>query len=211
MKQKVIAPINSRKADLLKGETGSTNEKFGIGILKKRSKCTAFLPAAYDQCSSSLSEMQDIMGRAFNDQLETGKFTTNSDDTDADKSKDIENEAFTWALNLYFLMTDLPELVSSGVNSNHFHLMANRALFGFGIMSSNIASDSPSKLENLLSSYNFARVQVAPDGDYLFSSVIFQLKQMVSSGNVELHSHLKAIGFFCYNGSLALLCLVCEA
>ena len=101
-------------------------------------------------------------------------------------------------------MTDVPELVSSGVNSNHFHLMANHALFGF-------ASDSPSKLENLLSSYNFARVQVAPDGDYLFSSVIFQLKQMVSSGNVELHSHLKAIGFFCYNRSLALLCLVCEA
>ena len=136
------------------------------------------------------------MGRAFNDQLETGKFTTNSDDADADKIKDIENEAFTWALNLYFLMTDLiPELVSSGVNSDHFHLMANHALFGFGIMSSNIASDSASKLENLLSTYNFARVQVAPDGDYLFSSVIFQLKQMVSSGNVELHNHLEAIGF----------------
>ena len=152
------------------------------------------------------------MGRAFNDQLETGNFKTNSDDADADKIKDIENEAFTWALNLYFLMTDLiPELVSSGVNSDHFHLMANHALFGFGIMSSNIASDSASRLENLLSTYNFARVQVAPDGDYLFSSVIFQLKQMVSSGNVELHSHLKAIGFFCYNRSLALLCLVCEA
>ena len=39
--------------------------------------------------------MQDIMGRAFSDQLETGKFKTNSDDADADKIKDIENEAFT--------------------------------------------------------------------------------------------------------------------
>ena len=194
-KPKVIPPINSRKAELLKGETGSTKEKFGIGISKERSECTAFLPAAYDQCSNSISEMQDIMGRAFNDQLETGELTTNSDDEDADKMKDIENEAFTRALNLYFLTTDLPEIVSSGVNSDHFHLMANHALFGFGTMSSDIASDSASKLENLLSSYNFARVQVAPDGDCLFSSVIFQLKQMVSSGNVELHNHLKAIGF----------------
>ena len=194
-KPKVIPLINSRKAELLKGETGSTKETFGIGISKERSECTAFLPAAYDQCSNSVSEMQDIMGRAFNDQLETGELTTNIDDEDADKMKDIENEAFTRALNLYFLTTDLPEIVSSAVNSNHFHLMANHALFGFGTMSSDIASDSACKLENLLSSYNFARVQVAPDGDCLFSSVIFQLKQMVTSGNVELHNHLKAIGF----------------
>ena len=50
----------------------------------------------------------------------------------------------------------------------------------FGNMSSHVACDSASKLENVLSSYNFTRVQVAPDGDSLFSSVIFQLKQMVS-------------------------------
>ena len=38
----------------------------------------AFLPAAYEQCSNSLSEMQDIMGRAFDDSLETGELTTES-------------------------------------------------------------------------------------------------------------------------------------
>lgn len=34
-KPKVIPPINSRKAELLKGETGSTKEKFGIRISKE--------------------------------------------------------------------------------------------------------------------------------------------------------------------------------
>lgn len=159
-KPKVIHPINSRKAELLKGETGSTKEKFGIRISKERSECTAFLPAAYEQCSNSVSEMQDIMGRAFNDQLESGELTTNSDDEDEDNMKDIENEAFTRTLNLYFLTTDLLEIVSSGVNFDHFHLMANHALFGFVTMSSDVASDSASKLENLLSSYTFSEYKL---------------------------------------------------
>ena len=93
------------------------------------------------------------------------------------------------------LTSDLPEIVNSAVNSDHFHVMATHALFSFGTVSSHTASDSASKLKNHLSSNNFARVQVAPDGDCLFSSVIFRLKQMVSSGNFDLLSHLKAIGF----------------
>ena len=100
------------------------------------------------------------MGRAFNDKLETGELTTNSDDEDEDNMKDIENEAFTRTLNLYFLMTDLLEIVSSGVNFDHFHLMANHALFGFVTMSSDVASDSASKLENLLSSYTFSEYKL---------------------------------------------------
>ena len=129
-KAKVLPPVTSRKAELLNGQTSLTKEKFGIGISKERTNCMAFLPAAYEQCSNSLSEMQDIMGRAFDDTL-----------------------------------------------------------------------------ENVLSSYNFTRVQVAPDGDCLFSSVIFQLKQMVSSGNSELISHLKAIEFHTLCLISSLLCL----
>ncbi|KAJ7373400.1 hypothetical protein OS493_012993 [Desmophyllum pertusum] len=194
-KSKVLPPITSRKAELLNGETGLTKEKFGIGISKERTDSMASLPAAYEQCSNSLSEMQDIMGRAFDDQLETGELTAESEEEGDSNVKDIETDAFTRALNLYFLTTDLPEIVNSAVNTDHFHLMATHALFGFGTMSSHIASDTASTLENLLSSYNFARIQVAPDGDCLFSSVIFQLKQMVSSRNAELLSHLEAIGF----------------
>ncbi|KAJ7376501.1 hypothetical protein OS493_034237 [Desmophyllum pertusum] len=119
-KSKVLPPITSRKAELLNGETGLTKEKFGIGISKERTDSMASLPAAYEQCSNSLSEMQDIMGRAFDDQLEMGELTAESEGR---------------------------------------------------------------------------RIQVAPDGDCLFSSVIFQLKQMVSSRNAELLSHLEAIGF----------------
>ena len=72
----MLPPITSRKAELLKDETGLTKEKFGIGISKLRTDCMAFRPAAYEQCSNSLSEMQDIMGRAFDDRLETGHLST---------------------------------------------------------------------------------------------------------------------------------------
>lgn len=91
----------------------------------------AFLPAAYERYSNSLSEMQDIMGRAFDDSLETGELTTESEEEDASDVKDIENEAFTHALNLYLLTTDLPEIVNISVSSDQFHLMATHALFGF--------------------------------------------------------------------------------
>ena len=170
----MLPPITSRKAELFNGQTSLTKEKFGIGISKERTNCMAFLPAAYEQCSNSLSESQDIMGRAFDDTLETGELATESEEEDASDVKDIENEAFTCALNLYFLTTDLPKIVNSAVSSDHFHLMATHALFGFGSMSSHVARVSASKLENVLSSYNFTKVQVAPDGDCLFSSVIFR-------------------------------------
>ena len=194
-KPKVLPPITSRKAGLLTDETSLTKEKFGIGVSKQQIDCMTCLPAAYEQCTNSLSEMQDIMERAFDDSLEAGELSTEMEEEDSINLKDIEHEAFTRALNHYFLTTDLPEMVSSAVNTDHFHLMATHALFGFGTMSSHSTSESSSKLENVLSSYNFARIQVAPDGDCLFSSVIFQLKQMVSSGNLDLVNHLKAIGF----------------
>lgn len=212
-KAKVLPPITSRKAELLNGQTSLTKEKFGIS--KEQTNCMAFRPAAYEQCSNSSSEMQDIMGRAFDDTLKTGELTTESEEEHASDVKDIENETFTRALNLYFLTTNLPEIiiVNSAVSSDHFYLMATHALFGFGSMSSHVACDSASKVENVLSSYNFTRVQVAPatymmiGGDCLFSSVIFQLKQMVSSGNSELISHLKAIEFHTLCLRSSLLCL----
>lgn len=68
------------------------------------------LPAAYEQCTNSLSEMQDIMERAFDDSLEAGELSTEMEEEDSINLKDIEHEAFTRALNHYFLTTDLPVL-----------------------------------------------------------------------------------------------------
>ena len=99
--------------------------------------------------------MQDIMGGAFDDNLETGELTTESEEEDASDVKDIKNEAFTHVLNLYFLTTDLPKIVNSAKSTDHFHLMATHALFGFGTMLSHVACDSASELENVLSNYNF--------------------------------------------------------
>lgn len=63
----MLPPITTRKAGLFTDETGLTKEKFGIGVSKEQTDCMTFLPAAYEQCTNSLSEMQDIMGRAFDD------------------------------------------------------------------------------------------------------------------------------------------------
>ena len=52
-----------------------------------------------------------------------------SEEEDANNVKGIEDEAFTCALNLYFLTTDLPEIVNSTASSDQFHLMATHALF----------------------------------------------------------------------------------
>ena len=195
-KSKVLPSITSKKAELLNDKTDSSKETFGIGISKERTGCMEFLPAAYEQYSNSLSEIQDIMGRAFDDILETGDLNAESEEEDDSNVKDIESDAFTRALNLYFLTTDLPEVVNGAVNTDQFHLMATHVLFGFGTMSSYSASDSGSKLDNLLSSYNFARIPVEPNGNCLFSSVIFQLKQIISSNNSELFNHLQATGFY---------------
>lgn len=45
--------------------------------------------------------------------------------------KEIENEAFTQALNQYFLTTDLAEIVSSAVNTDQLHLLANPYIVWF--------------------------------------------------------------------------------
>lgn len=134
-KAKSFPPISTRTNELLNSKTGLTKEKFGIGVSKQRSyDSTLHLPAAYEHCSNSLWEMQDIMGRAFDDQGET-------DDSDDEieegtkNMKDIETEAFTRALNLYYLTTGLREVVNKAVNTEHFHLMGTYALFSFGTMS----------------------------------------------------------------------------
>ena len=62
------------------------------------------------------------------------------------------------------------------------------------MLSKNTASTS-TELEELLHSYRFAKEQVAPDGDCLFTSVLFQLKQMLSAGNSDLAKHLQVLGF----------------
>lgn len=123
-KSKVLPSITSKKAELLNDKTGSSKETFGIGLSKERTGCMEFLPAAYEQCSNSLSEIQDIMGRAFDDILETGDLHTESEEQDDSNVNDIVSDAFTRALNLYFLTTDLPEVVNGAVNTDQFHLMA---------------------------------------------------------------------------------------
>ena len=135
------------------------------------------------------------MGRAFHDKDET--CTGDSTDESEDESctlKDIESEAFTIALNLYYLTKHLPESVSSAVNTNHYHLMTTNALFCFGAMLSKNTASTSTELEELLHSYKFAKVQVAPDGNCLFASVLFQLKQMLSAGNSDLAKHLQVLG-----------------
>lgn len=69
--------------------------------------------------------------------------------------KDIENEVFIRIFNFYFLMIDLLEIVSSGVNFDYFYLMVNYVLFGLVIMLFDVVFDSVSKFENFFFSYNF--------------------------------------------------------
>lgn len=113
-----------------------TKEKFGIEISHAEKDKGFPLPAAYEDCSDSLGELQDIMGRAFHDKDETR--TGDSTDESEDEScslKDIESKASTIALNLYYLTKHLPESVRSVVNTNHYHLMATNALF---LLSNNV-------------------------------------------------------------------------
>ena len=193
-KDKVAIPISARKAELLNCSSGLTKEKFGIGISFAEEDVGFLLPAAYEHCSNTLGEMQDIMELTFHDKDDSTVSTDEGED-DICTLKDIESEAFSIALNLFFLTNHLPEVVSSEVNTSHFHLMASNALFCFGTMLSKDTAGTSTELEELLRSYRFAKVQVAPDGDCLFASIIFQLNQMLSAGNSDLAKHLQVLGF----------------
>lgn len=176
--------------------TGQTKEKFGIGISFAEENVGVFFSAAYEHSSNTLAEMQDIMELlvAFHDKDDSTVSTDEAED-DICTLKDIESEAFSIALNLFFLTNHLPEVVSSAVNTSHFHLMASNALFCFGTVLSKDTASTSTELEELLRSYRFAKVQVAPDGDCLFASIIFQLTQMLSAGNRDLAKHLQVLGF----------------
>lgn len=186
IKDKVLLPITARKAELSNCTTGVTKEKFGIGISNAEKDRGFPLPAVYKHCSDSLGELQDIMGRAFHDKDET--CISDSTDESEDESctlKDIESEAFTIALNLYYLTKHLPESVSSAVNTNHYHLMTTNALFCFGTKLSKNTASTSTELEELLQRYKLPLMVI----------VLFQLKQILPAGNSDLAKHLQVLGF----------------
>ncbi len=79
-------------------------------------------------------------------------------------------------------------------NTEHANLMSNPALFAIGTCIDKIVEEKESleRLQNTLASYNMELVNSPSDGDCLLTSVIFGLKQMVSSGKYEKYNdHLE--------------------
>jgi hypothetical protein len=94
-------------------------------------------------------------------------------------------------------------------NTEHAHLISNPALFAFGTCIDKTVEEKESleRLQNTLASYNMELVNSSSDGDCLFTSIIFGLKQIVSSGKYEKYNeHLKNLNL-CFDLDISLIVL----
>ena len=180
-KFKVVPVIDS--SDKLTVAKDKVDEKFGVGVSSERSfnAHVDTIPSSY--CDLFADCNWDAKEHDLEDILENSDFILEKDDV-----KNILDKA----TNLASVVENLER--SNGpnrtLNTDHLNLMSNPALFAFGtcIKKSGKEEASVECLYNTLASYNMEFVKSPPDGDCFFTSVIFGLKQIVSSKKYEKYT-----------------------
>lgn len=173
-------------------------EIFGVGVSSERrfNSSEDAIPLSY--CDLFADCNWDGEGQDLEDLLNNSDFKLENEEV---------KEILDRATNLASVVESLTKTNGGNraFNTNHVNLMSNPALFAFGSCVNKTAEQEESieRLESTLTSYNMEFVKSPPDGDCLFTSTIFGLKQIVSSRKYQSYTAYLQNLKLCFDADLA--------
>jgi hypothetical protein len=197
-KTNTVRPLISRKSELINDARPITNETFGIGVSKGEPVLLDSVQLPYKEC-----EADGFLALLENESLVDSQDDESEDDesdstfiTKFFKDSSEFTDLLTQANNLFILREGIQSFGNRlTVNTSHIHLMNLNALFSFGSLTSDNleVTEANNRLNNVIKGYGFEKIDVSPDGDCLFASILFQIQQVISSDK-EYLSYLLSLG-----------------